>query len=289
MDKANEWNGIGGRLSACRQNRNMTQEELSGRIGITPQALSKWERGLSFPDISMLAELSRLLGVSTDYLLGVEEREANGEGAGEAWPMQLEIGNHLRRSLEPLELIFGESLVKLFVDNHFVDKVVELRKSLSREGIWMPILRLRDEMKLGEREFMVLAYQNVLYSECVETVDENTLEHMLGKLGEVVREKYHEILSPDIIKVLVDNLKIEFPALIEEVVPERIPYSLLAEVARKVLSCGDSIVYLPKMIEISDNVLRRNPNADADELAAQIRSVIEREDNFWVVMHGRDI
>lgn len=287
MDKASGLKQIGSRLSVYRQNRNMTQEELAGRIGVTPQALSKWERGLSLPDISMLADISRILGISTDYLLGVEAQEANGSDAREAGPMLLEIGNFLRSSLEPLELVFGKSLIELFADNRFVDRVVELRKNLSREGIWMPILRLRDELRLEDQEFMVLAYQNVLYSECVEKVDENTLEHMLGKLGEVVRGKYHEILNPDIIKVLVDNLKIGFPALIEGVVPERISYGLLTEVARKILSQGDSILFLPKMIEISDNVLRRNPDADADELAAQIRNAIEREDNFWVVMHSR--
>ena len=54
------WKQIGSRISACRQNKNMTQDELAGRLGITPQALSKWERGQSFPDISMLADLFRL-------------------------------------------------------------------------------------------------------------------------------------------------------------------------------------------------------------------------------------
>ena len=70
-DKTNELTQIGSRLSVCRQNKNMTQEELAYRLGITPQALSKWERSVSFPDISMLADISRLLEVSTDYLLGL--------------------------------------------------------------------------------------------------------------------------------------------------------------------------------------------------------------------------
>ena len=54
MSKTNELMQIGLRLSNCRQDRNMTQEELAGRLGITPQAVSKWERGASLPDISML-------------------------------------------------------------------------------------------------------------------------------------------------------------------------------------------------------------------------------------------
>ena len=44
-------NNFSSRLSMFRQNKNMTQEELAERMGVTPQALSKWERGHSLPDI----------------------------------------------------------------------------------------------------------------------------------------------------------------------------------------------------------------------------------------------
>ena len=70
-NKTNELMQIGLRLSNCRQDRNMTQEELAGRLGITPQAVSKWERCISLPDISMLSDLARLLEVSADWLLGL--------------------------------------------------------------------------------------------------------------------------------------------------------------------------------------------------------------------------
>lgn len=51
----------------------MTQEEVANRIGVTPQALSKWERNQSFPDITILSDLCFVLGVSADYLLGGEK------------------------------------------------------------------------------------------------------------------------------------------------------------------------------------------------------------------------
>jgi len=62
---------IGSRLSVYRQNKNMTQEELANRLGITPQALSKWERGVSLPDTSMLPDIARQLEISIDHLLGI--------------------------------------------------------------------------------------------------------------------------------------------------------------------------------------------------------------------------
>lgn len=60
---------IGNKISICRQNKNMTQEDLAKRLGVTSQAVSKWERGLSFPDVGILKELCNVLEVSADYLL----------------------------------------------------------------------------------------------------------------------------------------------------------------------------------------------------------------------------
>lgn len=285
MNQAYGWKQIGSRLSACRQNKNMTQEELAGRLGVTPQALSKWERGLSFPDISMLAELSGLLGIRTDYLLGIESRhETDGGGVLEA---QIEIGNCLRNALEPLELIFGKDLIALFGDNRFREKIEELRKRLAREGILLPILRIRDELELDTKEFMVLAYRNVLCSEIVEAVDENTLDYMIQKLCECVREKYYEILNPDMVKELAENLKIRFPALVEGVIPDRISYGLLTDILKKAMAQGVPIAYLPKAIETIDSTMRDNPKSTAAELAEQVKCETLRDDNYSNVMAKR--
>lgn len=283
-DKIKELNQFGSRVSVCRQNKNMTQEEMAGRIGITAQALSKWERGISLPDITMVADISRLLEVSTDYLLGVETPVVEKkEGT-----VRFKVKDNLRLAMKPLELRFGKGLIDTFMgDNRYGDIVAEVRERLSREGILMPIVWIRDDLQMEEQEFMILSYENVLYSETLETIDENTMEYMFRKLEECVRSKYYEIINPDIIRELAENLKIKYPALIEGVVPERIPYSLLTNVAKKVMRRGDSILYLPKMIEIIDCALWNTPDMCVDELVKLIAQEIEREDNFAVVMHKR--
>lgn len=291
MEKGNGLGQLGGRISACRQNKNMTQEELAGRLGITPQALSKWERGVSFPDISMLADLCRLLGVSADYILDI------GNGDGESWPAkprQLEMEESLRSTRNPLVIRFGKGLVRCFLekdlwggDDRWEDKIFNLRMRLAGEGLLLPVVRFMDHSLLEDMEFMVLAFDNVLYCEKLDCIDENTMDHMFLKLEECVREKYYEILDPDLIKLYVDNLKMKYPALIDGAVPERIPYSLLAEAARIVVSHGNSIIHLPKMIEVIDCALWDNPRLSAAALADRIRKTIEREDNLYVVLGKR--
>lgn len=286
MYNVNEMKLFGSRLSVCRQNRNMTQEELACRLGITAQALSKWERGVGLPDVSMLADLAGLLEVSTDYLLGIGHG-GSPEGDRESMRLQEEIGGFLMAGLDSLQLQFGTKIVPFLVDNRFVEKIVTLRRKMAEEGYLLPIVRIRDNNLLEEQEFMITAHNNVLYSEQLEALDENTVDRMIGKLCECVRKNYHEILSPDLMKSYVDFLRGKYPALLDGVVPERIPYSLLTETVRQVVRCGDSIIYLPICIEVMDCALRDAPRLSARELADRIRKVIEREDNVDIVLGKR--
>jgi len=60
---------FGEKLQNLRKARGWSQEELAEQIGVSRQALSKWELGTSLADTENVLKLSRLFGVSTDYLL----------------------------------------------------------------------------------------------------------------------------------------------------------------------------------------------------------------------------
>ena len=64
---------IGKNLKRLRKSRNITQEELATRLGVSFQAVSKWERGDTYPDITMLPALANFFGVTTDKLIGMED------------------------------------------------------------------------------------------------------------------------------------------------------------------------------------------------------------------------
>ena len=59
----------GGLIRALRTQKGLTQKELAEAVGVGDKAVSKWERGLGCPDVSLLPELSRVLGVWLEALL----------------------------------------------------------------------------------------------------------------------------------------------------------------------------------------------------------------------------
>ena len=63
---------IGKLIAKLRNEQGLTQQELGDKIGVGFRAVSKWERGLTLPDISNINELSKILGISSDELLSGE-------------------------------------------------------------------------------------------------------------------------------------------------------------------------------------------------------------------------
>ena len=63
---------IGKRIAENRKRLGMTQDQLAEQLGVTAQAVSKWENSQSCPDITMLPRLAEIFGISTDELLGCE-------------------------------------------------------------------------------------------------------------------------------------------------------------------------------------------------------------------------
>ena len=66
---------FGQRFQRLRKAKNLTQEDIASKIGITAQSVSKWENDLSAPDINILLELADILGVSVEELLGRESHK----------------------------------------------------------------------------------------------------------------------------------------------------------------------------------------------------------------------
>lgn len=71
---------LGKRIAEHRKRLGLTQDQLAEKLGITAQAVSKWENDLSCPDIATLPKLAEIFGITTDELLGREAPETVHQG-----------------------------------------------------------------------------------------------------------------------------------------------------------------------------------------------------------------
>lgn len=95
---------IGNKIRELRIKNGYTQEELAAMLNVTPQAVSRWECGVSLPDITMLPLLTKHLFVSADELLGCDLKT-----------------NELFDSCDSLD-VSGEVLTQDKIDSVFADR-----------------------------------------------------------------------------------------------------------------------------------------------------------------------
>lgn len=114
-------NTLGTRIALLRKGRKMTQEELAETLGVSSQAVSKWENDLSCPDIQLLPKLAAVLGTSVDSLL---------TGGNDEVKL---LASNQRKSLDELTL-------RIYVNSADGDKVrVNLPMSLVKLGLELGI------------------------------------------------------------------------------------------------------------------------------------------------------
>lgn len=74
---------LGRRIARLRLAKTATQERLANELNVSPQAVSKWENDINYPDISLLPDLARFLGVSIDELLSGASASAQESAAAQ--------------------------------------------------------------------------------------------------------------------------------------------------------------------------------------------------------------
>lgn len=71
---------IGEQIAVLRKSKGLTQGELGERLGISFQAVSKWERGETLPDITLLPDLASILETTVDFILNGNEKTVEYKG-----------------------------------------------------------------------------------------------------------------------------------------------------------------------------------------------------------------
>ena len=235
---------IGEVICQYRQMHKMTQEEFASRLGVTAQAVSKWERGNGMPDVSLLAGICKVLGVSAGALIGVEETVVeNGNITTDR-----EIKNNM--IAEPLVLEFGVGLISYIVSGLETDYVNKQRLLwVKRTGKLMPLLRLRDNVELKENEYKVLVYDKVLLSGVIDEKEENPYKRIIDDVIDVCDKHYGAILNKNIVKLMIDNLTELYPGIVDDIVPQKVSFLQIKEELKKRVDEGQSIRNLIGILE----------------------------------------
>lgn len=158
---------LGRRIARLRLAKTATQERLAKELNVSPQAVSKWENDINYPDISLLPDLARFLGVSVDELLSgasasTQEHAAAQESAAEKSTAEVvsvaadELAEIVEESVEQdnqgiaaqssgfsFGKLFGKSMVKVEKNNEAdgsKEKGVRLGNGSAKHGLHLYVV-----------------------------------------------------------------------------------------------------------------------------------------------------
>ncbi len=243
-------NNIGNVISQYRQAAKMTQEEFALRLGVTAQAVSKWERNQGMPDVSLLTGICQILNISAGTLLGVGEKvEENGNGI-----VEKEIKNNM--IAEPFVLEIGTELIPYVAEGLQTDYVNRKRIALVKKtGKLMPVLRIRDNVELEKNEYRVLVFDDQVFCGVIEKETENPYEKMIDEVVANCDRNYAMILNKNLVKIMIDNVAEQFPGVVEDIIPSRLSVLQVEQELKKLVKEGKSIRNMIGILEEMENVI----------------------------------
>ena len=151
---------LGKRISEQRKKLSLTQEELAEKLGVSAQAVSKWENDVSCPDILLLPEIAKLLGVTVDALL-----------SGKAEPEIIYVPEEERKDI-------NDMMLKIICDTHEGDKV--------RVNLPMGLVKVFLDSGMDISEFTG--------NESIKNIDLNKVMELVekGAMGNIVEVSTHD-------------------------------------------------------------------------------------------------
>jgi transcriptional regulator with XRE-family HTH domain len=162
---------IGKRIAALRREKNLKQDDLAQMLEVSPQAVSKWENDQTYPDISLLPKLAKILGVSVDELLS---------GKQELQPVVTLVPEDQRKDIKDM-------MLRIVVDSADGDKVC----------VNLPMALVQLAMEMG-MEMPQLSGNNALKGIDLAQVMDLVRHGAMGNLVEV------ESADGDIVRIFVE-------------------------------------------------------------------------------------
>ena len=162
---------LGKRIAALRHEKELKQDELAEKLGVSPQAVSKWENDQTCPDISLLPKLAQELGVTVDELLS---------GKQEAAPLVQVVPEQQRKDISAM-------MLRVVVDSRDGDKV----------RVNLPMALVQAAMEIG------MAMPEINGSDALKNIDWKQILELVrhGAVGNLVEV---ESADGDIVRIFVE-------------------------------------------------------------------------------------
>lgn len=244
-------NSFSERLIQVRQNKGLTQKQMADKLGVTAQAVSKWETKGSLPDMEMAKAIAILLDCSIDYLVGHEVTEESRINL-----LLAERREQIERELskEALAVQIGTGLIDMFLaqkGNNW-EKMHRLRMELaSTYGIYVPTVRFMDAHGVAEKEYAILIYETkeVFRDTLTDTSPDTGMDIIMNNLRRVILEYFSEWINTQVVADMVEVVRKRYPAVTEGVVPEQVSYVQLKKVISELVMRGCPVNRLDYIIE----------------------------------------
>lgn len=148
---------MGARLAQAWRGQNLTQEQLAEQLGVTRQAVSRWESDAAYPETDKIVRMAALLGVSCDYLLNSGAEEAGSGGSVPPSPvtrlLRQAVGRKVRlESYEDDGVVVCDWCTILDFDSGWANVEFARKKKDWRETRLIPIFSIRAITFLPEEE-----------------------------------------------------------------------------------------------------------------------------------------
>lgn len=165
---------IGRQIAELRKSKGITQSELGERIGVSFQAVSKWERGETLPDITLLPDLAKILETTIDFILCGSEKVTEYKGKFTVTDMKkgllclknagvcLGEENIIYRSaIEGINTTLNTDIEKAFVDDHVFEAfLAEAVIQNLMSGLYIDITDVKNNFKYEHFKNIVVDYCN---------------------------------------------------------------------------------------------------------------------------------
>ena len=190
---------IGQRIAAKRKEKNLSQEALGEALGVSRQAIYKWESDASLPEIEKLIALSRLFGVSVGWLLGVEEEQGTAPDPQSSTAGQEEFSETQLRTIEELLKHYLKEQADAAPRPEPAAPAKHRRWPYVLAALLLLFLLFRIEQLKNQYETLQNSFQNVQYS----------LDHVSSNVASQIRSLTDQV--EDILKSQ-NNLTADYSA-----------------------------------------------------------------------------